>query len=268
MHGIAHQLLHHGYIVLFAFVVAEQIGLPIPSFPVLLAMGALAHRGRYSPFACVGLGALACVLCDFCWYQLGRYRGHKILKLLCRISLEPDSCVRSTEESFARHGARSLLFAKFVPGLSTAAPSLSGLLRMRISIFAIWDASGGIVWAAAFVVPGYIFSKQLKSAYAVALGLGALLAVLVVSAFMAYLAWKYIQRRRFIRSLRIARITPEELRRKIDSGEDLSIVDLRHASEFEADDARLPGALRLRPEDLEQRREEIPRDRDIVLYCT
>ncbi len=268
MHGIARYLLEHGYLILFAFVFAEQIGLPIPSFPVLLAMGALAHRGRYSFFASLGLAALACLLCDLGWYHLGRFRGHKILNFLCRISLEPDSCVRRTEESFARHGARSLLFAKFVPGLATAAPSLAGLLRMRISSFVVWDLSGGVTWAAAFVGAGYIFSAQLQRASAVALGLGSLRAELIAGALAVYLARKYFQRQRFIRSLRIARITPEALRQKIDSGENIFIVDLRHSSEFEADDVRLPGALRLRPEELEQYHEKIPRDRDVVLYCT
>lgn len=268
MHGIAYYLLEHGYLVLFAFVLAEQIGTPIPSFPVLLAMGALAHRGRYSFFASIGLASLACLLCDLGWYHLGRFRGHKILNFLCRISLEPDSCVRRTEESFERHGARSLLFAKFVPGLATAAPSLAGLLRMRISSFAVWDVSGATAWAAAFVGAGYIFSAQLERASAVALGLGSVLGVLVVGALAAYLAWKYLQRQRFIRSLRIARITPEELRQKMDSGEEIVIVDLRHSSEFEADDATLPGALRLRPEQFEQNHKQIPRDRDVVLYCS
>ncbi|HTV54343.1 MAG TPA: VTT domain-containing protein [Terriglobia bacterium] len=268
MHGIAHYLLRYGYVLLFAFVFGEQIGLPIPSFPLLLAMGALAHTGRYSLFASIGLAALACLICDLGWYHLGRWRGHKILNFLCRISLEPDSCVRRTEESFARHGARSLLFAKFVPGLGTAAPSVAGLLRMRISRFMMWDLGGGIAWAAAFTGAGYIFSRQLEMASAVALGLGSLLAVLLVGALAAYVVWKYFQRQRFIRSLRIARITPEELRRKIDSGEKIFIVDLRHSSEFEADDARLPGALRLRPEELEQHHVEIPLDRDVVLYCT
>jgi membrane protein DedA with SNARE-associated domain len=265
---MAHYLLQHGYLILFLVVLAEQIGLPIPSFPVLLAMGALAHEGRYSFFASVGLATLACVLCDQAWYQLGRFRGHAVLRFLCRISLEPDSCVRRTEESFARRGARSLLFAKFVPGLGTAAPSLAGMLRMRILYFVPWDAVGCLTWAAAFTAVGYVFSTELRKVSAIALGLGSALGVLVVGALAIYVAWKYIQRQRFIRSLRIARITPEELRRKIDSGEDVFIVDLRHWSEFEAEDARLPGALRMRPEEIEQHQEKIPRDRDIILYCT
>ncbi len=268
MQGLGHYLLQYGYLLLFLVVFAEQIGLPIPSFPLLLAMGALAHEGRYSFFASVGLATLACALCDSGWYQLGRYRGHAVLRFLCRISLEPDSCVRRTEDSFAKHGARSLLFAKFVPGLATAAPSLAGLLRMRILYFIAWDIGGALTWAAAFTAIGYIFSAQLRKASAIALGFGSVLGVLVLGALAAYVAWKYFQRRRFIRSLRIARITPEELRRKIESGEEVFIVDLRHSSEFEAEAAQVPGALRMRPEEIEQHHEEIPRDRDVVLYCT
>jgi membrane protein DedA with SNARE-associated domain len=268
MHNIVRYVLQHGYLVVFVAVVVEQIGFPIPSFPFMLAMGALAHQGRYSFPASIALAALGCVLCDLGWYQVGRYRGHKVLNLLCRISLEPDSCVRRTEESFARHGARSLLFAKFVPGLGTASPSLSGLLRMRIWLFLVWDSLGALVWAAAFTGAGYLFSKQLERASLVALELGSALAVLVGGALAGYIGWKYFQRQRFIRSLRIARITPGELRRKMDSGEQIAIVDLRHSSEFDAEKAWIPGAQRVRAEDLEKGQKEIPRDRDIVLYCT
>src|SRR5205814_8851986 len=130
-HGALQCLLRHGYRVLPTLVFAEQVGLPFPATPFLLAAGARAGRGHLSLWFCLALSAISAVLADVLWYQLGRKKGISVLQFLCRISLEPDSCVRRTEGVFAKQGARSLLVAKFVPGLSTAAPPLAGIFHMR-----------------------------------------------------------------------------------------------------------------------------------------
>ena len=261
-------LVRHGYSVLFVWVLAEQIGLPLPAVPFLFAAGALGGSGRLSLGLAIGLAVLAALLSDVLWYEIGRRRGGQVLQFLCRISLEPDSCVRRTEEVFARHGARSLLVAKFIPGLSTAAPPLAGIFRMRFSHFLLFDGLGALVWAGAFAGMGYLFSNQLERIVAYALRMGASLAVLLAGCLAVYILWRYVQRRRFLRKLRIARITPHELKKKLDAGEDVMIVDLRHSLDFEADPHTIPGAFRLLPEELEQRHHQIPRDRDVVLYCT
>lgn len=261
-------LTERGYAVLFAWVLAEQIGLPIPASPMLLAAGALAGSGRLSVLNAIALAVLASLLSDGLWYQLGRHRGARVLELLCRISLEPDSCVRKTENAFARHGARSLLVAKFIPGLNTAAPPLAGIFRMYLPRFLLFDGLGALLWAGTFAGLGYLFSRQIERVAAPALRLGPWLLGAIGGALGGYIAWKYVQRHRVLRQLRIARISPEELRRKLDAGEHVVIVDLRHAIDFQAEPLTLPGALRLLPEELEHRHEEIPRDRDIVLYCT
>src|SRR5262249_11809389 len=126
VHGSLEFLLRHGYVVLRPLVFAEQVGFPFPATPFLLAAGALAGRGHMNFWFCLALSTVAAVLADGLWYQLGRKKGISVLQFLCRISLEPDSCVRRTEGVFAKQGARSLLVAKFVPGLSTAAPPLAG----------------------------------------------------------------------------------------------------------------------------------------------
>lgn len=263
-----HFLFQHGYIVLFVWVLAEQIGLPLPAVPFLFAAGAMGGSGRLNLSLAIGVAVLASMLSDVTWYEIGRRRGSQVLQLLCRISLEPDSCVRRTEEVFARHGARSLLVAKFVPGLSTAAPPLAGIFRMRLRRFLLFDSLGALVWAGAFAGMGYLFSDELEQLGAYALRLGTSLAAVLVGCLAVYILWKYAQRHRFLRRLRVARITPRELKRKLDEGEDVIIVDLRHLLDFEAEPHIIPGALHLSPEELEQRHHEIPRDRDIVLYCT
>lgn len=261
-------VLRHGYAVLFGWVFAEQIGLPIPAVPILLAMGALAGSGRFSFVIALLVGVVASLASDIIWYELGRHRGHSVLNLLCRISLEPDSCVRRTENIYARHGARALLFSKFIPGLSTVTPPLAGMFRMRLGRFLLCDSAGAVLWVGAFTGTGYLFSEQLERIATLALRLGTGLLFLLLGGLAAYIAWKYLERRRFLRQLHIARITPEELKRKLEAGEEIVVVDLRHSLEFEGDSVKLPSALHLLPDELDRRHLEIPRDRDIVLYCT
>jgi membrane protein DedA with SNARE-associated domain len=261
-------LIEHGYSLLFAWVLLEQMGLPIPAIPLLLAAGALAGSGKMDLALAVSLALIAVVLADLFWYSLGRYRGGRILKLLCRISLEPDSCVRRTENLFIRHGARSLLVAKFVPGLNTAAPSLAGIFRMPLRRFMIFDSLGGFFWVATFTGLGFIFSDQLEDIAAHSLRWGGWLVVVLAGSLAAYILWKYIQRRRFLRRLRIARISPKELMDKLTAGDEVSIVDLRQPIDVVAFPQMIPGALRMALEEIEDRHGEIPRDRDVILYCS
>lgn len=261
-------LIRHGYSVLFVWVLAEQLGLPLPATPLLLAAGALAGSGQMNVWLAIALAVFASLLGDLSWYQFGRVRGGKVLNLLCRISLEPDSCVRKTESAFVRHGARSLLIAKFVPGLNTMAPPLAGIIGMRLGRFLIFDALGALLYLGSFVVLGYAFSSQLEQVAARVAGLGFSLLVILGGALGAYIGWKYVQRRRFIRSLRIARITPDELKSKIDAGEEVVIVDLRGSLDFDAAPQTIRGAIRMAPDKVEEGHMQIPRDREIVLFCT
>jgi len=258
-------LIRHGYAVLFGWVLLEQMGLPIPAAPLLIAAGALARAGKMNLTFALALALIAVILADLFWYSLGRYRGGRILKLLCRISLEPDSCVRRTENLFVRHGVHSLLVAKFVPGLNTAAPSLAGIFRMPVRRFMIFDFLGALLWVVSVTSLGLIFSDQLKQ---IALRWSGWLVAVLAGSLAAYVLGKFIQRRRFIRRLRIARITPKELMDKLRAGETISIVDLRQPMDIEAFPQMIPGSLRIAMEEIEERHAEIPRDRDVVLYCS
>jgi len=258
-------LIRHGYAVLFGWVLLEQMGLPIPAAPLLIAAGALARAGKMNLTFAVALAFVAVILADLFWYSLGRYRGARILKLLCRISLEPDSCVRRTENLFVRRGVHSLIVAKFVPGLNTAAPSLAGVFRMPVRRFMIFDSLGALFWVVTVTSLGLILSDQLKE---IALRWGGWLVAVLAGSLAAYVLWKFIQRQRFLLRLRIARITPKELMDKLTAGENISIVDLRQPMDIEAYPQMIPGALRIAMEEIEARHGEIPRDRDVVLYCS
>jgi membrane protein DedA with SNARE-associated domain len=267
MNEIIQFLIQHGYTVLFVWVFAEQIGLPIPAAPILLAAGALAGEGQLHLAIAVGLSLIAALLSDLFWYLVGWRKGGSVLSLLCRISLNPDSCVRRTLDIFSRHGARSLLVAKFIPGINTVAPSMAGIFHMHLLRFFLFDGLGVCLWVGLFSGLGYLFSDQLEEIAYHALRLGTLLLVVLVGSLAAYIIVKYSQRRRFLRHLRIARITPEELKSKLDAGEDLMILDVRHSVEFKADPQTIPGALFWPLEQLEKGQPPIPPDREVILYC-
>jgi membrane protein DedA with SNARE-associated domain/rhodanese-related sulfurtransferase len=260
-------VVRHGYMLVFAWVFVEQAGLPIPSAPLLLATGALAGMHQMNLWLALALAVFAAVSSDSMWYELGRHKGVRVLQLLCKISLEPDSCVRRTQVSFSKNGARVLLIAKFVPGLNAMAAPLAGIIRMGWRRFLLFDVAGALIWVSAYTMTGYMFSGELEHVAANAAYMGKWLLFIVVAGFGTYIGWKSYNRHRFLGRLKIARITPEELKRKIDAGEDVIIVDLRHAFDFEAQPETIPGALHMDAADLEEANEVIPRDREIVLFC-
>ena len=269
MTDIVQALTQYGYILLFVFVLAEQVGLPVPAVPLLLGVGAMSGAGRMN----LGL-AFAAVLAaslppDLIWYELGRRRGARVLSLLCRISLEPDSCVRRTETLFMERGRKALLIAKFLPGLSTIAPPLAGMIGMSRLQFIAIDVAAAAIWGGAWMGLGYIFADALEAVAAYASHLGTSLGVVLGAALAGYILIKFIQRRRFLRSLRIARITPEELKRRLDLGDEtFAVIDTRSVLDVTATPYSIPGALWIAAEEIEQRRQELPRDREIILYCS
>ena len=268
MHLAFEFLIHHGHAVLFVWVLVEQLGVPVPAMPLLLAAGALSGTGYLSFFASLLFSVLGAVTSDSVWFQLGRRKGIKILQLLCRISLEPDSCVRRTEGIFSKQGARSLLVAKFIPGLGLVTPPLAGIFRMRFRRFLLFDAIGSALWAGAFLSLGYVFAGQIERVAARLASLGGWLLVLLVGSLGAYIGYKFVVRQRFLRELRIARITVDELKEKLDADEQITIVDLRHSMDFEAEPEVIPGALHMEARELEEKNDRLPRGGEVVLYCT
>lgn len=261
-------LVQHGYTVLFVWVLGEQIGLPVPAAPLLLAAGAMAGEGLLRFLPVIGMSLLACLISDLIWFFIGRSRGSAVLAVLCRFSLSPDSCVRRTVDLFFRHGSRALVIAKFMPGLSLIAPPLAGISRISVLRFLIFDTFGSLLWTGSFAGLGYLFSDQIERIGEYVMRTGASLGIFVGGGLAAYILWKFFQRYRFLRALRIARITPEELKRKLDAGEDILLLDVRHPLEFQADPYMIPGALYLPLEELEQESDPVaPGKREVVLYC-
>lgn len=208
------------------------------------------------------------VLADSIWYIAGRRRGADVLRVLCKLSLEPDSCVRQTEDIFVRYGVRSLVIAKFVPGLSTIGPPLAGIVGVGVPRFIAYSAAAAFLWAGAWGGLGYRAGDALQQVLDDTGRLGTVVVWSVAAIVVVYVGVKWIRRQRFLRRLRIARVSQDELKRTLDSGTPVVIVDLRSALDVTAAPFVIPGALRIAAEELERRHHDIPRDRDVVVYCS
>lgn len=267
MPDFAALVAQHGPLVVALAVLIDQLGIPIPSAPTLLFAGSLIAADQISASATLLAATLASMPPDLLWFELGRRRGHAVLGLLCRISLEPDSCVRTTRESFEKRGPGTLLFAKFVPGLQTVAPPLAGAGGMGIARFLVFDGIGALLFNGAFLLAGFLLQSQIARFLAAIEAVGAQLLSVVLATIAVYVGWKFFQRQRFLRLIRIARIDVETLGGMLESEDPPLIFDLRDRHTLEAQARRLPGAKVIRLDELDARHAEIPRDREIVLYC-
>jgi membrane protein DedA with SNARE-associated domain/rhodanese-related sulfurtransferase len=261
-------LVDHGGSVLFAVVLLEQAGLPLPAAPWLLAAGALCANGRLNPVLALAATVMACLIADGVWFQLGRHHGSRVLNLLCRISLEPDSCVRRTQNVFTRYGMRGVLVAKFLPGIGTLVPPLAGNAGVSAPRFFIFDGLGSLLYGGCYLLVGFLFNKQLEKILATAGSLGSSALEVIAALVAVYIGVKYFQRRRLLRDLRMAKITVDELLQMQEAGEKFMILDVRSLTELETNPAMIRGALHITMEEMEHRQQEIPRDRDIILYCS
>jgi len=260
--------IHYAYIILFFWVLAEQLGMPIPSAPLLITAGTLTATHKLNlPLAVIAVLA-ASLVSDSLWYHLGKRFGGTVVRMVCRLSMEASTCVRRTEDYFTKHGPASLLLAKFIPGLGTVAAPIAGQTSMKYGTFLAYDSGGILLWSLSFILAGRFFGDVLKKnpgALAWTAHFSATLFILAVIGLLAHRIWK---QQAFLKQVRTARLEPDELKRMIDSGSPVFIVDLRHPLDYLPDPRVLPGAIRLTPDKLVELSDEIPRDRDIILYCT
>ena len=205
MNGTVQFLTTHGHAALFAFVLVEQLGLPLPAVPVLLAAGALGGAGKLNLGVALLLAVMASLIGDTVWFYLGKTRGMAVLRLLCKISLEPDACVRQTNAAYSKHGARWLLLAKFIPGISTVAPPMAGVYRVGVWKFIAMDGLGAGLWAGVYLFAGWWFSGQIDAIAAHLERLGGWMGLALAAVAVIYVLFKVVERRRVRRTLRVAR---------------------------------------------------------------
>ena len=261
-------LTQYGLVLVLVNVFLVQAGAPVPAVPTLLVAGALAVSGRLSLAMIILVSVGASLLGDLIWYAAGRIYGLRVLQLLCRISISPDSCVRQTESLFTRWGAPSLIFAKFIPGFSTVAPPLAGALHIKPGPFLAYSAISAALWSGLATGAGMLFHRQIDWALTKLTEMGVYAAVLIIAALVLFVAVKWWERRRFFKVLRMARISVADLYCMMEEGLAPVVVDVRSASAREIDPRRVPGSITVDIAKLDAHVAELPPDREIILYCT
>jgi membrane protein DedA with SNARE-associated domain/rhodanese-related sulfurtransferase len=255
-----------GLVAIFLNVLLSSGGLPLPCYPMLMLAAALAAPMGIGIPEIVATGATATIVADSAWFMGGRRYGGTVLKLLCRISLSPDSCVRRTESIFTRLGPASLAFAKFVPGLSNISVALAGASGIAFPVFLVFDAIGAIGFIGTGVALGTVFRHAITAGLGALDRLGEWGLVAIGTTLLAFVVWKWVQRQLFLRRLRIERITVEELRTLIDSGVRPLILDVR-SSDARQRDARIPDSIHADKVRLERMHQHISTDAEIIVYC-
>jgi len=264
MSALTGWLEHIGVLAVFALVLVEQVGLPLPTYPVLIVAGAWSARGGPSVANIVAAAIAACLLADLAWYASGRRFGSRVLRAMCRLSLEPDSCVADTEQMFARFGTRVLMIAKFIPGLGAVTTAMSGVVNARVTGFLVYDFIGAALWAGSAVALGSIFHDAVDDVFSELAALGRVGGLLILALLLVFLALKFWRRHQFFQQLRMSRITVQELNRLREGGAQLLLVDAR-PSASRVRDGVIPGAIAF--EILVQDEVQSRRGGEAVVYC-
>jgi membrane protein DedA with SNARE-associated domain/rhodanese-related sulfurtransferase len=259
-------LLQYGLALVFLNVLIEQAGLPIPAYPTLIVAGAYVAPDTSSILALLGTGVAAAVIADSAWYLAGRSHGLRVLRMLCKVSLSPDSCVTQTESIFVRYGAPSMLFAKFIPGFASVATAMAGAIGMRYPRFVLFDTLGAVLWVGVAIALGQIFRDAIAEMLATLEDLGKYGLALLALALVAYIASKWWRRRQFIRRLRMDRVSVDELREMMDGDGPTTILDVRSPL-VQAASGRIPGARAVDVERIQEGIDGVPRDGEVIVYC-
>jgi membrane protein DedA with SNARE-associated domain/rhodanese-related sulfurtransferase len=268
---MSHQLIlivaQYGLLVVSLTVLVDQLGIPVPAYPALIVAGAFAGRGGLGLLPLFLLSVGACLAADSAWYWLGGRYGIRVLRTLCRISLEPDSCVSQTQTRFETWGVSALLIAKFVPGLSIIAPPLAGAMRIGWIRFLALSTGGAVLWAGSGLVVGVLFAPQIDAVFGYLQRVGRIAAAALVVSLSLYLLYKAFDRARFLRHLRMARISVSDLYELMQAGTAPIIIDTRSVTARALEPRIIPTAIHVPLKDVAQRVRELPTDRDIVVYC-
>lgn len=255
----------YGLSLVFAVVLIEQIGLPIPSYPILIVTAALSTQGYYRVPQVVAFAVLACLLADYAWYRAGARFGRRVLTLMCRISLSPDTCVRQTENIYAQWGAPSLMVAKFVPGFGAVATAMAGVVGVGAFAFVFFDMIGATIWTGLAAIIGWIFRNAVDDVLNVIESAGRVGLAAIVGALVLYVLNKFVQRQRLLRQLRMARVSVDELHVMLKGDPPPLVIDVRSAFSREA--GIIPGSLWFEARAPDEELRSLPVTDEVVIYC-
>ena len=266
MNHLIELIQYYGLVFVFVNVLLLQAGLPVPAYPTLIITGALAAKSPYTLPGLLATAVVASVIADTAWYFTGRRLGGPVLKTLCRVSLSPESCVRQTESIFTRFGAPSLMVAKFVPGFASVATAMAGIVRLSPWKFVLFDAIGAALWSGVAIAVGFIFRDAVNDVLDVFAALGKIGIVLIILGFVGYAVWKWVQRNRFIRQLKMDRVTVDELRALSESGSPTTVIDVRSPLS-QSVTGRIPGAISVDVSKMKFGLLAVEPTTEVVVYC-
>lgn len=266
MNVVLELIQQYGLLIVFASVFLEQMGLPLPAYPTLLLAGVLIGNGQYSWAAMLLVALVAALLADSIWYRAGRKYGKRVMGKLCKISLSPDTCVRQTEALYLKFGPPALLVCKFIPGFASISSALAGSSGTPYWLFALMDGLGALLWSGSALWLGNLFSSAIDELMLTLVEMGKWGTGLVLLLLTAFIAVKWWDRQRFLKSLRMARISVEELHTLIASDAAPVILDTRAPNLIE--DGWIPGAQFVTLEDVDQLTLDIDEDAPVILYCS
>ena len=260
----------HGYILVFFIVLAEALGMPVPAALALVAGGAAAAAGLLHLTTLLLLAVTAMILGDSLLFVLGRHMGWALLGFLCKLSVNPETCILRSAEAFYKRGKATLLFAKFIPGINTMAPPLAGSMKMRADIFLRFDLAGATLYAIVYIVVGYLFRDVLASVAHGFQTAGRAVESVTVLALIGYAGYRVWLYRKHAVYRVVPRVQVEELARRLASEDRDKIVlmDVRSHGYYDAGAARIQGSIRLEPNNISEELKTLPKDRDIYVYCT
>lgn len=263
-----HILLIYGYLVLFGWVLIEQLGAPLPAAPLVLSAGALSAQHELNFWLALLSCLVASSIADSSWFFIGRRYGAGVVRVLCKLSLEPSACIRKTENSLGGRRRVTIIFSKFVPGVATLMPPLAGRSGMPYIEFLFLDGLGTLAWIGGLLLGGRLFGDALKHNPGLLDEIGKFSGALLVTGIVGFFLFRLWRRHRLLKQFAASRLEPEELKRQIDAGEAIYIMDLRHHMELADDPHTLPGAHHVHVDALREWIEQVPRDRDVVVFCS
>jgi membrane protein DedA with SNARE-associated domain/rhodanese-related sulfurtransferase len=265
--SLASVIHEEGLLLIFGNILLQQLGVPVPAEPTLIVAGSLAARGLLPLPSLAAATCLAVLVADSTWCWMGRRYGDRALRIVCKLTFSPDSCVRTTEQTFSRWGLKSLIVAKFIPGFPMVAPALAGAMRTRWSSFLFFDFIAAALWSSIPIGAGLIFYREVDRVTAALAKLGGWAGMVIGIMLAAFVGWKWVQRQRFFRSLRMARISIAELKHLIDSGAGPIVFDVRTETSRQRDPQRIPGAIVFDISQIDSVVAELAGQLEVILYC-
>lgn len=263
-------LARHIYVLIFALLLGEAVGFPFPAAVALIAAGAALASHALSGVGILVCAGIALLIGDSAMFWLGRYTGWALLGFLCRLSMNPETCMLRSAESFYKRGKTTLLIAKFIPGVNTMAAPLAGSMKMRYSQFLRLDFAGAMFYAITYILIGYVcrdfLAAVLKSFYAA----GRAMEFALAAAIIVYIGYRVVQFAKYRRYNVVPRVQVEELAHRLADGEGdkIQIVDVRSHGYYDIGAERIHGSIRIEPNNLDEEIKTLPKDKDIYLYCT